>query len=146
MAYYRQYLLEVYCELKKNHDRVTSQYDLCSSEVQTACIPNTSLDSRRYISLLVYLMLFPAEKVQDVFTLPLSNAAVTEILLLRQPVPPCEGRTESKFPVDTVSLCNNISLTAAVLRDTITNTPCIISSSPASNLHVFDSYAPHVTS
>jgi hypothetical protein len=55
-------------------------------EVQTACIPNTSLDIWRYISLLVYVMLFPADKVEEVFTLPRNTAAVTELLLLRQPV------------------------------------------------------------
>jgi len=61
---------------------------MCSSEVQPACLQSKSLDSWRYISLLGYLMLFPAQKVQEVFTLPLSNATVTEILLLRQPVLP----------------------------------------------------------
>ena len=87
-------------------------------------------------------MLFPAEKVQEVFTLPRGTTAVTEILLLRQPVPPVRESTESEFPADTGFLCNNISLTAAEFRDTIANTPCILSSSPASTLHGLDSYDP----
>lgn len=86
MVYYRQYPGNTL--LVKNHDRMTIQYGMCLSDVQTACIPNTNLDSCKYISLLRYLMLFPAEKIQEVFTFPQSSAAVIVILLLMQPVAP----------------------------------------------------------